>query len=133
MEPTKGVHLLIPSGRLPKGHAIAVVSTTGDKRFLYTLPWENGLTILGSTDTEYREKPDEPDVTTEDIKYILDAFNASFPDAKLTTQDIVSVYSGLRPLLNEKNAKSTYSRSREYEIWWSESNFINIAGGKLTS
>ena len=133
MEPTKGVHLLIPSDRLPKTHAIAVLSTTGDKRFLYTLPWENGLTILGSTDTAYHQKPDEPDVTPEDIKYILNAFNASFPDAKLTTDDIVSVYSGLRPLLNEKDEKDNYSRSREYQIWWSENNFVNIAGGKLTS
>jgi len=133
MEPTKGVHLLIPSNRLPGGHAIAVVSTSGDKRFLYTLPWENGLTILGSTDSAYHKKPDEPDVTTDDINYILDAFNASFPHAKLTVKDIVSVYSGLRPLLNEKDEKDNYSRSREYRIWWSENNFINIAGGKLTS
>jgi glycerol-3-phosphate dehydrogenase len=133
MEPTKGVHLLIPSDRLPSEHAIAVVSTSGDKRFLYTLPWENGLTILGSTDTAYHKKPDEPDVTQEDINYILDAFNASFPEAKLTMHDIVSVYSGLRPLLNEQGEKDNYSRSREYQIWWSEQNFINIAGGKLTS
>jgi glycerol-3-phosphate dehydrogenase len=36
-------------------------------------------------------------------------------------------------MLDDKNNKGSYHRSREYRIWWSSANFLNIAGGKLTS
>ena len=133
MKPTKGVHVVIPSAKLPAECVAVVTSQTGTKRYLYTLPWEHGLTVLGATDTDYNGEPDNLDVSANDVKYVLDAFNEGFPSANITVNDIVSVFVGLRPLLAAGNEKDTYSRSREYEIWWSKNNFINIAGGKLTS
>ena len=133
MKPTKGVHVCIPSSKLPANCVAVVTSKTGIKRFLYTLPWENNLTILGATDTDYNETCDKVESTAEDVKYVLDAFNDGFPEARITKNDIVCVFAGLRPLLAADNATDNYSRSREYEIWWSKPNFLNIAGGKLTS
>jgi glycerol-3-phosphate dehydrogenase len=134
MQPTKGVHVVVPSAKLPKTCVAIVSSVSGEKRFLYTLPWEHDLTILGATDTNYTGTADNVNVSVDDVKYLLETFNAGFPNAHLTMKDVVSVFSGLRPLLKvDGNKTGNYSRSREYEIWWTKNNFVNIAGGKLTS
>lgn len=131
MMPTKGIHVVVNTDRLP-ANRVAIVKVPGEKRYIYNLPWENNLSILGTTDTSYNGSTDQVLTTEEDVQYILDAFNHCFPNLNLTYADVVSVYAGLRPLLNDEG-KDNSSRSREYETWWSKANWLNIAGGKLTS
>jgi glycerol-3-phosphate dehydrogenase len=69
--------------------------------------------------------------TKTDIKYLLDAVNASFPKLQLTTNDIESNWAGLRPLIHEEE-KDPSELSRKDEIFISNSGLISIAGGKLT-
>ena len=133
MRPSKGVHIVVSNKKIPSDFAAIVASGTSDRRLLYCFPWEHGLTALGATDTEYSGVRDKIDVTEEDVDYLLNAFNIGFPSAQLDRGNIVSVYAGLRPILDDKSTKGSYSRSREYRIWWSLDNFINIGGGKLTS
>ncbi len=133
LKPSKGVHIIIPSSYLPGGCGCIIPSSTDDKRFLYTVPWENELTIIGTTDTEYHDDVDQVKATRKDVEYLVAAFNKSFPDKKLELKDIVSVYAGLRPLLAENKESTPYKRSREYQTWWTHNNVIHIAGGKLTS
>lgn len=132
MKPSKGVHVVISSEKLPGKYA-SIVPSKADKRYLYTLPWDNNLTILGTTDTEYDSDADKVEVTLSDVEYILDAFNAGFPEANLTLGHVTSVFAGLRPLLAAETDSGSYRRSREYQVWWTGSNFVSIAGGKLTS
>ncbi len=131
MMPTKGIHVVVRTDMLP-AERVAIVKVPGEKRYIYNLPWENNLSILGTTDTTYEGSNDAVSTTEADVRYILDAFNHSFPKLKLSYADVVSVYAGLRPLLNDEG-KDNSSRSREYETWWSNHNWLNIAGGKLTS
>lgn len=132
MQATKGVHVIVPSSKFPKDYVAIVDSPTGDKRMLYTLPWEHNMTILGATDTEYTDNIDHVVATQEDVDYILQAFNESFPKVKLQQNDVIGVFAGLRPLLHD-GSHNAYSRSREYKIWWTCKNSLHIAGGKLTS
>ncbi len=133
MQPSKGIHVVIPSKRMPKECVAIVDSAAGDKRFLYTLPWEHELTILGATDTDFKGNADKVETSESDVQYVLHAFNKSFPEANLTIKDAVSVFAGLRPMLRNENDKGAYSRSREYQIWWNNMNLLTVAGGKLTS
>lgn len=133
MKPSKGVHVVVHNQRIASDYVAIVSSGTADKRYLYSFPWEHDLTVLGTTDTEYNGSTDKIEVTQADIDYVLSAINKNFPSVHLTTKDVVSVYAGLRPMLDEEKGKGSYSRSREYRIWWSGDNFLNIAGGKLTS
>lgn len=133
MKPSKGVHIVVSNKKVASDNVAIVESGTSDKRYLYSFPWEHNLTVLGNTDTEYNGSADKIETTEEDVNYILKAFNKSFPSANITKEDIVSVYAGLRPMLDDESDKGTYSRSREYRIWWSNNRFLNIAGGKLTS
>lgn len=133
MKPSKGVHIVVSNKKVASNNVAIVQSATADKRYLYSFPWEHNLTVLGNTDTEYNGSADKIETTEEDVNYILRAFNKSFPSANITKEDIVSVYAGLRPMLDDESDKGTYSRSREYRIWWSNNRLLNIAGGKLTS
>ncbi|MDB4893792.1 MAG: Glycerol-3-phosphate dehydrogenase 1, partial [Firmicutes bacterium] len=85
-----------------------------------------------TTDTPYAEDPDLVTTEEDDIQYILDAANASFPGVQLQRSDVISSIAGLRPLLNAEGG-TTASLSREHKLWESESGLISIAGGKLTT
>lgn len=132
MKPSKGVHVVVSNKRIPSDYVVIVKSANGDGRYVYSFPWEHNLTVLGTTDTDYTGSIDKIEITEADVDYVLQAFNKDFPSAKLTRADVVGVYAGLRPMLDDKS-NSSYGRSREYQIWWSADNFLNIAGGKLTS
>lgn len=132
MKPSKGIHVIVSTDIMPKETVVLVESSENDGRFLYNLPWENNLSILGTTDSNYTKHPNEVSTQKEDVDYILNAFNKSFPAANITYKDIIGVYAGLRPMLADEHT-SSYEQSREYKIWWSTENWVNIAGGKLTS
>jgi len=130
LRPAKGVHLVIPRPRIP---AEAAVTFEGpDGRHLFLLPWDD-LALVGTTDT-FSDAIDEPVVTIEEVHYLLEAANAAFPMAGLTTNDLVSVYAGVRPLVAPRDAAGPPSSvSREDRRYADPSGLISAAGGKLTS
>ena len=132
MQPSKGVHVLISTEKFPSD-IVAVINTGSDGRFIYNLPWDGGLTILGTTDTDYKNHPEQVMAERQDVDYIINTFNKKFPDLHLTDKDIMAVYAGLRPILSTKKEMGSTERSREYKIWWNNQNTLTIAGGKLTS
>jgi len=66
-----------------------------------------------------------------DVMYLLNGVNSMFPSANLKQTDILSSWSGLRPLIHE-DGKSPSELSRKDEVFISSSGLISIAGGKLT-
>ncbi len=133
MLPSKGVHLVMCSDHFPKDCVIIFPTANGDKRMIWSMPWEENLSIVGATDTEYSDGNDQIDILEDEVKYILDSVNAQLK-TQLTEQDILSVYAGIRPLLNDNDEeKSSSKRSRDYRIWWNNDNMVTISGGKLTS
>jgi glycerol-3-phosphate dehydrogenase len=131
VRPAKGVHITIARSRIPTEQALLFESSANDGRSLFFIPWYEGI-IIGTTDTDYKGSIESPVASAEDIKYILDSTNKLFPSAKLTNEDVISSYAGLRPLIDE-GGKSTKDISREHRIFESESGLISIAGGKLTT
>ncbi|GAB4477010.1 MAG: glycerol-3-phosphate dehydrogenase [Thermoflexibacter sp.] len=125
---TKGVHLVVPYHRLPLRQSIYFDVPNG--RMMFAIPREE-VTYIGTTDTTYKSEIDEPKASAEDVSYILDSANWMFPSANLTTNDIISSWAGLRPLIHEEG-KSPSEISRKDEIFVSEAWLISIAGGKLT-
>lgn len=134
MKPSKGVHIIVPGHFLPRDAVLILPSSEGDGRFVWCVPWEDNMNVIGTTDTEFSDSPDILLTEAEEVKYLLDNVNAYLKDSHLTEKDILSTYAGLRPLLNdEKEESESTSRSRDYDIWWNSDNFMTIAGGKLTS
>jgi glycerol-3-phosphate dehydrogenase len=91
------------------------------------------VTYLGTTDTEYPEIADYPNVTWEDVEYLFDAANRTFDLATpLGPEDLVNAWAGLRPLLHQEGKKPT-ELSRQDEVMVNDAGLISIAGGKLTT
>ena len=125
---TKGVHLVVDRTRLPVDDAIVTVE---DERILFVIPWGERI-FLGTTDTDYDGPLDEPPCDAVDVRYILTAVNKDFPQAKLAPDDVISTWSGLRPLVADRRGNPS-DISRRHNISMSRAGWWDVTGGKLTT
>jgi glycerol-3-phosphate dehydrogenase len=106
-----------------------------DKRVLFALPWGE-RTYVGTTDTDYDGAPGEEYATLEDVDYLIAAANHYFPNNPIHRRDVISTWSGLRPLIQPEADTGDMAESqvsREHQIHIGEDGLITIAGGKLTT
>jgi glycerol-3-phosphate dehydrogenase len=127
LQPTKGVHIVVPDLRLP---AAFLLLHPADGRVLFVLPWL-GKTLIGTTDTLTAAGPDALDVQPEEKAYLLDAYNYYFTPP-LEPGAVLASFVGLRPLIRARPGEPS-SLSREFRIFESPSGLISIAGGKYTT
>lgn len=125
---TKGVHLVIDRSRLPVPDAVVL---TDGPRILFAIPWGERV-ILGTTDTDYDGPLEEPDCAPEDVDYILRIVATLFPTAAISPADVISTWSGLRPLVADRNGNPS-DISRRHEIAMAEPGWWDVTGGKLTT
>jgi glycerol-3-phosphate dehydrogenase len=130
LRPAKGVHLVIPRERVRLQGAVTFEAPDG--RHLFLAPWDE-VALLGTTD-DFTDEVDEPVVRIEEVHYLLSAANEAFPRVGLTTNDIRSVFAGVRPLVASPDSdRPATSVSREHRIYEDPSGLISAAGGKLTT
>ncbi|HER5564888.1 type 1 glycerol-3-phosphate oxidase [Streptococcus pyogenes] len=103
MRPTKGVHLVVDRQKLPVSQPVYVDTGLNDGRMVFVLPREE-KTYFGTTDTDYTGDLEHPQVTQEDVDYLLGVVNNRFPNTNVTIDDIESSWAGLRPLLSGNSA-----------------------------
>ncbi|MBN2893551.1 MAG: glycerol-3-phosphate dehydrogenase/oxidase [Bacteroidales bacterium] len=125
---TKGIHIVVSKTKLPLKHS--VYFDVGDNRMVFAIP-RFDVVYIGTTDTNYDQNYENPNVELKDVQYLIDAFNNISPKANLKLEDVESAWSGLRPLIHEEGKKPS-ELSRKDEIFYSDSGLISIAGGKLT-
>lgn len=126
---TKGVHIVVPKERLPIQQAV-YFDVPADGRMVFAIPRDK-IVYIGTTDTNYSESNDQCFANAADVAYILKAANDIFPSVNLKTDDVISTWAGLRPLIHE-DGKAPSDLSRKDEIFVSASGLISMAGGKLT-
>jgi glycerol-3-phosphate dehydrogenase len=130
LEPSRGVHLVLPREFLPGDHAI-MVPHTDDGRVLFVIPW-HGRTLVGTTDTEVKTAELEPHASDEDIGFILR--NAGrYLAREPRREDILSVFAGLRPLARPPHGAESKKVSREHSIEVAKSGLVTVTGGKWTT
>jgi glycerol-3-phosphate dehydrogenase len=129
LQPTKGVHIVLPRHRLPVTDI--VIFFHGD-RSLFAVPKED-WTYVGTTDTYYQADPGQARTDAADVAYLLEALNNAFPGRAVVPGDIVSTWVGVRPLVAEEGAPTPSDVSRDYEIENEPPGLVSIAGGKLTT
>lgn len=125
---TKGVHIVVPYNRFPLKESVYFDAL--EKRMIFAIPRDE-VTYIGTTDTNFSAKLEEPKVTLEDVMYLLNSVNKIFPTIKLEKEDVVSSWAGIRPLIHEEG-KAPSEISRKDEVFVSSTGLISIAGGKLT-
>lgn len=125
---TRGIHLVVPHSRLPVKHSVVLKSPDG--RSTFVVP-RGRVVYIGTTDTHYTGAPEEPGVSAEDSRYLLDSVAATFADAPVAA-DVIGTWSGVRPLLAQEG-KAPSEISRRDEIMTGPGPVVAIAGGKLTT
>ncbi len=126
---TKGVHLVVPRAKLPVDRTI--IFPAADRRSVFAVP-KGQVTYLGTTDTFYPSTDYWPKIERSDVDYLLSASALRFGAPPLKASDIISAWSGVRPLVAEEG-KSASEISRKDEIWTGPGGILSIAGGKLTA
>jgi glycerol-3-phosphate dehydrogenase len=126
---SRGSHIVIPNSFLGGSTAI-MVPKTEDGRIIFAIPWQ-GVVLVGTTDIPAPTSVMEPEIDGDEIDYLLRHI-APYLSAPIDREDILSVFSGLRPLVTGKENK-TSKLSREHHIDISQSGLVTVAGGKWTT
>ena len=106
--------------------------STSDGRVIFFLPW-HGNTIAGTTD-EAAEITPNPIPGEKEIDWILSEIRTYLsPEINVRRGDVLSAWSGIRPLVRDPKAKSTESLVRNHLVDVSESGLLTCAGGKWTT
>ena len=124
---SKGVHLVVPKDRIHSTTGI-IFRTPGS--VLFIIPWER-YWIIGTTDTDWTGSKAEPAASQADIHYLLGQANRVLK-TPLTSEDVTSVYAGLRPLLAGESETSS-RLSREHVVAHPVPGLVLVAGGKYTT
>ena len=128
--PSQGVHLVFDRSFLP-GRSAIMVPHTSDGRVMFAIPW-HGHTLVGTTDTAIPEPTLEPSAMEEEIEFILNTAGQYLHKAP-SRGDVLSVFTGIRPLVKAANSSNTAALSRDHTIHIDQSGLLNIAGGKWTT
>ncbi len=124
---TKGVHLVLPPTRAKEA---LLLTAKSDGRVFFIIPWY-GMTLLGTTDNDYRGDVEHVKVEQTDINYLLTAANDYLKTA-WTHADVVNSYAGLR-VLKRSDKGTPSSVSRDWELKTTRNGVHYSVGGKITS
>jgi len=128
LRPLRGSHLIFSQEDLPINAAVTMLHPR-DNRALFAIPWEN-RTMIGTTDLDHDHVEEETRITQTEVDYLLEAVQHIFPAYPVSEENIISTFSGLRPIVNS-HAPTPSKESRAHEIW-EEKGLVTVAGGKLT-
>ncbi|WP_428683246.1 glycerol-3-phosphate dehydrogenase/oxidase [Sphingopyxis sp.] len=129
MSLSRGIHLVLPRARLPI-HSTIIIRAP-DKRSIFAVP-RGAFSYIGTTDVFHDGADYWPAPTREDIDYLLRATEAALSIDPIRDSEIVSLWSGVRPLIAQPGKKAN-EVSRKDEIWTSPGGLVSIAGGKLSA
>lgn len=131
IRPLRGSHLVFSRERLPAPEALTLFHPK-DKRPVFVFPWE-GTTVVGTTDLDHTAPlDDEPAISNEEMDYLLEALEALFPEHQLSREDVVSTWSGVRPVIGSEDSKDPSKERRDHAVW-KDKGLVTVSGGKLTT
>jgi glycerol-3-phosphate dehydrogenase len=126
---SQGTHFVLPRAFLP-GDTALMIPKTADGRVLFAIPW-HGATLVGTTDEPVDAKPEEPRAMAQERAFLMQHITRYF-HRRPKPEEILSVWSGLRPLVRKGGVK-TAKLSRDHTILVSPSGLITVTGGKWTT
>jgi glycerol-3-phosphate dehydrogenase len=129
----RGSHIVVP--RIYAGdHAYTLQNDDG--RIVFLIPFENGHTMIGTTEVKMADPDVAPKASADEIDYLCRSVN-HYLRKPVSAADVVWHFAGIRPLLDD-GEKSTTRVSREYRFVLDQPNagdapLLTIVGGKLTT
>ena len=105
-----------------------------DGRIIFSIPFEDDFTLIGTTDADHESSSVKPVCTPKECQYLIDFTNKYFKKS-ISQADVVWTYSGVRPLYNDGTSSAT-AATRDYVLKVNQSAggpVLNIFGGKITT
>lgn len=105
-----------------------------DGRIVFAIPYETDFTLIGTTEADHPDLEEKPLCTENERDYLLTFVNRYFKK-RLSAEDVVWSYSGLRPLhAGAGSDASAASRGYTLKIETPEgAPLLSIFGGKITT
>ena len=128
--PSQGTHIVLRREFLP-GDTAVMVPRVGDGRVMFAIPWR-GHTLVGTTDTPIPSVSLDPRPLEEEVNSLLSTVGRYLrrPPARA---DVLSVFTGIRPLVSAKQTHVTAALSRDHTIEVGPSGLVTTTGGKWTT
>lgn len=130
IQPSQGVHIVLPEHFKIKNEGL-MIPKTSDGRVLFLIPWK-GKILVGTTDNLVKKASLNPKANDNEINFIIETVNR-YITPKVEKKDILSVFTGLRPLAKMPNKIKAKEISRSHKIIISKSKLVSIIGGKWTT
>lgn len=125
----KGSHIIT---RKFWGGPQAYLFQNTDKRVIFVNPYEGDMALIGTTDIPYQGRVEDIAISEGEISYLLAAVNR-YSKVQLTTADVISTFSGVRPLYDDKAANpSAVTRDYVFDVEGTPP-LLSIFGGKITT
>lgn len=126
---SQGSHFVLSRSWLPRENAM-MIPKTSDGRVLFAIPWQ-GATLVGTTDEPVEHPSAEPRALPVERNFLIEHI-AKYMGRRPAADEIQSVWSGQRPLVQEGHGK-TSQLSRDHRVLISPSGLVTITGGKWTT
>ncbi len=127
---SEGIHII--TKKIAGHHVVSIQKADGGHMMI--MPWRDH-SLIGTTDKEFLGDPDDYRVSMESIDEIINNVNNNY-GRKISREDIVHAYGGLRPLVDDQT-KGSYETSRKYEVYDNAvdgiEGMITVEGGKYTT
>lgn len=140
----KGSHIVVP--RLDDGYAASMLQND-DGRIVFVIPYQQHYSLIGTTESEFKGSLDDVKAASAGTDYLVQVVNKYYKK-KITREDIVHSFAGIRPLVGEENSeedfhgnskesarKSASKVSRDYKLIFEETDapMLSVYGGKVTT
>jgi glycerol-3-phosphate dehydrogenase len=128
----KGSHIVVP--RLYEGdHAFLLQND--DRRVVFMIPFEDGYTLVGTTDVPYDGDPSRPQASAAEIEYLCRAASRYLRRA-VGPEDVLWHYAGVRPLYDDGTVDVS-AVTRDYVLRLDSDHgsapVLSVFGGKITT
>ncbi|MDP3342236.1 glycerol-3-phosphate dehydrogenase [Frigidibacter sp.] len=127
----QGSHIVVP--RL-YGHDRCFIFQNEDGRIVFTIPYEDRFTLIGTTDRDYPGDPAKVVASEEEIAYLC-ALVGQYFKRPITPKDVVWSYSGVRPLYDDGSSEAQKA-TRDYVLELDDAGgapMLSVFGGKITT
>lgn len=129
----KGSHIVLP--RLFAGeHAFMLQNPDG--RIVFTIPYEEKFTLVGTTDVPFEGDPAQVGISQDEILYLCDTVNSYFRQ-QVAPADVTWSYAGVRPLSDDETENAS-KVTRDYRLELTDTArdapaLLSVFGGKITT
>ena len=126
----KGSHIII---KKLYDQEVAFTLQNDDNRIVFVIPYKNVYSLIGTTEVDVNS-PDNPKISNEEKIYLINTINNHFIK-KISEEDILDTFSGIRPLIEDFKDASKVTRDYVFDLNLENKNspLLNIYGGKLTT